>query len=111
MGKLVLSGIKGGLHVLVVEPVAPNSKRPVPGDGRMSFEGRVKSATGTILARRVSTEFLPHVAGDAAFAILVLASLRHESESPMVSQPYMTLGTAAVRVMRVVLTPIRLRTA
>ena len=52
MGKLVLSGIKGGLHVLVVEPVAPNSKRPVPGDGRMSFEGRVKSATGTIYGKK-----------------------------------------------------------
>jgi hypothetical protein len=58
---------------------------------------------------RVSTGFLPHVTGEAAFAILVLASLRHESDSPMVSQPYMTLGTAAVRAMRVVLTPMRLR--
>ena len=56
------------------------------------------------MASSASTGFLPHATGEAAFAILVLASLRHESDSPMTSQPYMMAGTAAVRAMSVVLT-------
>ena len=60
------------------------------------------------IARKVRMGFLPQETGEAAFAIFVLASLRQESESPMVSHPYITDGTAAVRAMSVVLTPMRL---
>ena len=61
------------------------------------------------IAIRVRVGFLPPAAGDAALAILVPASCKHESDRPMVSQPYMIAGTPALLAMTAVLTPSWLR--
>ena len=71
----------------------------------VGFEARVKRSTLHINGQKVSTEFFPAAAGDAACTILDLASPRQESETPMVSQPYMIAMTPAVRAMRAELTP------
>ena len=42
------SGIERGLHVLAIEPLVPHRERPVPGDGRVSFERRVERATNSV---------------------------------------------------------------
>ena len=53
--------------------------------------------------------FLPPALGVAALATLHLTSLRQESDTPMVSHPYMMAGTLAVLTISAAFAPTSLR--
>ena len=70
----------------------------------MRFESWVERASGAIYRKLREYRILAGCSR-RAMAILNLALCKQESDTPTVSHPYRTAGTAAVRAMSVVLTP------